>query len=200
MTESPDKSSDTPSRHPTAGAPETGWSTPPWPPVVDGPPPPYPYPVGPYPGPPPYYGYGAPPARPRNGLGITSLVIAIAALAFVWSVLGGVVLGVAAAAIGVAARARVKRGEADNGGVAVAGIVLGSLAVVVSLIFIAIWMGFWREVGGDDYMACLEKAGSDRARQQQCADRFRQQVENQFSVTLTPQPPRQSAHPTPPTS
>jgi hypothetical protein len=38
-------------------------------------------------------------AAPRNGLGIASLLIAIAALLLVWSVFGGVGLGTVAAAI-----------------------------------------------------------------------------------------------------
>lgn len=196
MTESSDNSSDTPSDKPEspAGTPETGRSMPPWQPVADYRPPPYPYPyphpAGPYPG-----GYPAPPLPypsrigPRNGLGIASLVIAIVALLFVWSVLGGVILGIIAAAIGFAARTRVQRGEADNGGVAIAGIVLGILAIVVGLLFTVIWVGLLRDVGADDYMECLEKAGSDPVKQQQCADRFRQQIENEFSITLTPRRP-----------
>ena len=42
----------------------------------------------------------APEAPPGNRLGTASLLIAIAALLFVWSILGGVVLGTVAAAIG----------------------------------------------------------------------------------------------------
>lgn len=196
MTESSDRPSNTSSHYPgsATGTPETGWpTTPPWQPVTgEHPPYPYPYPGGGYPGgsPPPYYGFGHRPVGPRNGLGIASLVLAIVALLFVWSVLGGVILGVAATAVGVAAHARVRRGEANNGGVAIAGVVLGILAVVVGLIFILVWMGFWRDVGGGDYMDCLQNAGPDPGKQQQCAEQFRQQVENQLSITLTPQTPQ----------
>jgi heme/copper-type cytochrome/quinol oxidase subunit 2 len=119
-------------------------------------------------------------------LGVAALVIAIIGLVFCWSVVGGVILGICAVIIGFVARSRVKRGEATNGGVAIAGIVLGFLAIIVSLIFIPIWIGVFDEVGGTDYVDCLAKAGSDEQAIQQCADQFRDRVENEFSVTLTP--------------
>jgi hypothetical protein len=61
-----------------------------------------PYPPGAYPPPPlqPQSGF-TPPTGPRNGLGIASLVIGIAALMTSVSVLGGVILSIVAAAIGL---------------------------------------------------------------------------------------------------
>lgn len=165
------------------------------PPPPHQPPPPYPYPAGPYPGvgyppppPQPYAGWTPPPTGPKNGLGIASLVIAIVGLVLVWSVFGGVILGTVAIVIGFVAHGRVRRGEANNGGVAIAGIVLGVLALVGGLAFIAIWVGVFNQVGGSSYVDCLRNAGSDQTKIQQCADQFRQHVENQFSVTLTPSP------------
>lgn len=156
------------------------------------PPPPPPPQWGSYPGgypppPQPYAGYAAP-VSPRNGLGVAALVVAIIGLVFCWTVVGGVILGVAAIIMGFVGRGRVKRGEATNGGVAIAGIVLGFLAIVVSLVFIPIWIGMFEEVGGSNYVDCLSKAGSDQQAIQKCADQFREHVENQFSVTLTPTP------------
>ena len=140
----------------------------------------------------PYSGFAPPPTGPRNGLGIAALVIAIIGLVFCWTVAGGVILGLTAVIIGFVAQGRVKRGEATNGGVAIAGIVLGFLAIIVSLIFIPIWIGVFAEVGGTDYVDCLSKAGSDNQAIQKCADQFRDRVENQFSVTITP--PRLATH------
>jgi hypothetical protein len=144
----------------------------------------------PYPPPPPqpYSGFTPPPTGPRNGLGITALVLAIIGLVFCWTVAGGIILGLCAIIIGFVARGRVARGEATNGGIAIAGIVLGFLAIIVSLIFIPIWIGVFNEVGGTDYVGCLSKAGSDQRAIQQCADEFRNRVENQFSITITPTP------------
>lgn len=155
---------------------------------------PNPYPPGPYPGgyppppPQPYAGYAPPPAAPRNGLGITALIIAIVALLASFSVVGGVVLGIVAVIIGFAGRSRAKRGEATNGGVALAGVILGFLSIIIGLAFIAVWVGVFREVGATDYIDCLQKAGQDQSQVQQCADEFKQSVENKFSVTLTPTP------------
>jgi len=161
-------------------------------------PPPYPYPhqfrPGPDPGghplppPPPYYGYPPPPSAPKNGLGIASLILAIVALVSVWSVFAPIILGVIAVVVGFLGRGRVKRGTADNGGVAIAGIVLGGLAIIVGLAFIAIWTAVWKDVGGGDYIDCMQKAGTDQAQQQQCSEQFRQNVQDRLSVTLTPTP------------
>ena len=154
------------------------------------PPPPYSYPPGqgyPPPPPQPYAGYSAaPPVGPRNGLGVASLVIAIIAVFTCASVVLGIILGIVAVVIGFAGRGRVKRGEADNGGIAIAGIVLGFVAIVASIAFIVIWVAVFKEVGGGDYIDCLNKAGNDSAKVQQCADQFRQHIQNRYSVTLTP--------------
>ena len=159
--------------------------------------PPYPYPHQPeqFPGgypPQPqqaHYGY-QPPTQPKNGFGIASLVLAIVALLSVWSVFAGVILGLAAVVTGVLGRGRVKHGIANNGGVAIAGIVLGALAIIVGLAFVAIWTAVWKDVGGGDYISCMEKAGSNQAQQQQCSTQFRQNVQDRLSVTLTPTPVR----------
>jgi hypothetical protein len=66
--------------------------------------------------------------------------------------------------------------------------VLGFLAIIVSLIFIPIWIGVFEEVGGTDYVDCLSKAGNDEQAMQQCADQFRDRLENEFSVTISPTP------------
>jgi Domain of unknown function (DUF4190) len=158
------------------------------------PPPPPPPHYGAYPGgyppppPQPYSGFAPPPIGPRNGLGIAALVLAIIGLVFCWTVFGGVILGVSAVIIGFVGRGRVTRREATNGGVAIAGIVLGFLAIIVSLVFIPIWIGVFHQLGGSDYIDCLSKAGSDQQAVQRCADQFREHVENQFSITLTPTP------------
>jgi Domain of unknown function (DUF4190) len=147
------------------------------------------YPGG-YPPPPQYGGYPPPaPLGPKNGLGTASLIVAIVELI---TVFGGVVLGIVAIVLGVIGRGRVKRGEANNGGVALAGIILGVLGFVVSVAAIIIFTVFgikmFNEVGGSDYMDCISQAGNDQQAVQDCADEFTQRVEDQFSVTVTPSP------------
>jgi hypothetical protein len=146
-------------------------------------PPPYP---GRYPPPPPapYAGFTPPPPlnAPKNGLGTAALVIAIIAL---FSVFGGVVLGVVAIILGVIGLQRVNRGEATNRGVAVAGIVLGILSIIEAIVAIALSIWWFNSIGGTDYVDCVSRADSDQEALQQCADRFRERVEDQFSITLT---------------
>lgn len=161
------------------------------------PPPPYGPNPGSYPPPPPQYGgyggYGGypvpPPASaPRNGLGTTALILAIIGIVLCWSIAGGIILGLCAVIIGFVARGRVKRGEATNGGVAIAGIVLGVIAIIAALVFIPIYIGLFDQVGGTDYVDCLSRAGNDTEAAQRCADEFTQRVEDQFSITVTPTP------------
>ena len=155
------------------------------------PPYPYAYPPGPYPGPypppTPYGGYPAPPVI-RNGLGVAALLVGIIALVASVSVAGGIILGIVAVILGFAGRARARRGEATNGGVALAGIIVGVIAVVAGLAFVAFWVGLFNQVGAGDYFACLQRAGQDRNQVQLCSEEFRQAVENRFTVTRTPTP------------
>jgi hypothetical protein len=159
-------------------------------PYTPPPPPQYGAYPGSYPPPPPqpYAGYTPPQAAPKNGLGIAALVIAIFGLVFCWTIVGGIILGLCALIIGFLARGRVKRGEATNGGVATAGIVLGVLAIIVSLVFIPIWVGIFNEVGGSDYLDCLNNSGNDQRAIEQCAEQFRDHLETEFSVTISPTP------------
>jgi len=86
---------------------------------------------------PPGAGYGAAAVPPRNGLGIASLILGVVAVCTSWLVIG-VLFGITALAVGLAARARVTYGEANNRGIATAGIVLGIVAVVLGLAALAI--------------------------------------------------------------
>jgi hypothetical protein len=169
-------------------------ATPPPPPPPSGPPPPSygappPQSYGPYPGgypPPPqqspYGGYAPPPTAPQNGLGIASLVTAIIALL---TVVGGVVLGVVAVILGFMGWGKAKRGQATNGGVAVAGIVLGFLSIIEAVAVIGLFIWGFGEVGGTDYVDCLSRAGNDQEAVQQCADQFTSNLEDELSITVT---------------
>lgn len=138
-----------------------------------------------WPPPPPQpYSDASTPARRerRNALGTWALVVAVVGVVLGLSVAGGIVLGIAAVAMGFAARARVKRGVADNKGVAVSAIVLGFLAIVVGIVSIAIWAALLREP-----LDCLERAGNDDAKVQQCADDFKGRLEGS-TTTVAPTP------------
>lgn len=171
---------------PPAGQAPYPYSYPPGPPGPAG------YQPGPYPGgyPPPPMPYGdyhpGVPMPPRNGLGVAALVLAVIALVASCSVAGGLVLGIAAIVVGVLARGRVNRGEANNGGVATTGIILGAVAVVISLAFIALYSRVFNEYGGGDLVSCVQDAGGDNNRVQQCMDEFQQRVESGTGAGTTP--------------
>jgi hypothetical protein len=136
----------------------------------------------------PYQDAGdAPVAAPRNGLGTTALVLAIIGLLTCWTVFGGIILGVVAVILGFIGRARVKRGEATNGGVAIAGIVLGFLSIVAAAVFIPLYIWVWNFFGFNNLTECLQQAGNDKTAQQQCQDQFEQHLSSKLSsITTTP--------------
>lgn len=179
--ETPDRSSLPPSSPPPGPQPYP-YAYPPAPPGASGP---QGYPTGPYPGgyPPPPMPYGdyytGVPTAMRNGLGVAALLVAILGI-FPGSMLCGlgVVLGGIAIALGIAARRRVSRGEANNGGMATAGIVLGVLAIVASLAVLALGLTLFKDAGLSDYVACIRDAGGDQARTEQCSTEFQQRLED----------------------
>ena len=156
-----------------------------------GPYPPGAYPSGVYQGgyPPPPMPYGdyyqAAPAAPKNGLGIAALVVAVIALLGSFSIIGGILGGVIAVILGVIGRGRAKQGEANNGGVALAGIVLGVIAIIVSLVFIPIYVGLFKDIGGGGYLECLQQAGQDSTAVEQCANELRQTMSNRLTDVPT---------------
>ncbi|MBD8077670.1 DUF4190 domain-containing protein [Cellulosimicrobium arenosum] len=84
--------------------------------------------VPPYAAAPPGYGY-APTPYPRNDLAVWSLVLGIAS--YVLSC--GLFTGIPAVIVGYKARGAVQAGEANNGGMATAGIILGWVAIGLSV-------------------------------------------------------------------
>jgi hypothetical protein len=146
------------------GADGTG-SVPP-PPVAPGGPAPgqppagaYGYPAAPgMPQPPAAGGYGAPDPygagyqgypgygqttgwqqQPANGMGITAMVLGILSVClFCLYGIVAVVLGVLALIFGILGRKRAQRGEATNGGMALAGIILGVCGIVIGAVVIAL--------------------------------------------------------------
>lgn len=73
------------------------------------------------------------PDAPRNQVGVAALILGVAALISCW-LLVGVPLGIAAVLTGDVARRRVQRREANNPRAAMAGIVLGGVAIVAGLV------------------------------------------------------------------
>lgn len=99
----------------------------------------------------PYSGW-YPPRVPRNDVGSASLLLGIFAAVFFWLPVVDLILGITATWTGFAGLSRIKRGEADNHGAAITGIVLGILVSVASILVIA-FVAFIV-----DYQNCIDHA------------------------------------------
>jgi Domain of unknown function (DUF4190) len=182
---------DTPSdppQYPTQPGPPSG------PPPGQGPPPPQgPPPQGQPPqGQPPPGGYPAPGGYPppggypqaagrRNGVGVAALVIGVVALVLVVLLLFsplGAFLGLVAVVLGIVGLVRANRGQADNRGQAVTGLVTGGLALLLGIVF-TISIGTWFSTHVNDFQRfgrCMDNAVGDAAREQ-CARQLSRDLE-----------------------
>jgi len=127
-------------------------------------------PPGQYPGQPPGQ---YPAARRRNGMGTAALVLGVVAVVLVLLLLFspiGAFLGLLAVLFGILGIMRTNRGEADNRGQAVAGLVTGAIALLVG-IFFTISIGVWFSTHVNDFNRfgqCIDDASGPDAREQ-CA-------------------------------
>ncbi len=119
-------------------------------------------------------------AHPRNGLGITALVLGVVAIIASITVIGGIVLGIIAVVLGFLARSRTKKGHATNGGVALAGIITGALGVVLSIVLVAAGAALFFGNGGSDLVNCINNAHGDQTAINHCNDQYRDKVQNGY--------------------
>ncbi len=129
-----------------------------------------------------------PPASPKNGMGIAALILGIVSVLAFWTFGFGILLGIVAVILGVVGRNRAKRLEATNKGVATTGLVFGILGIIAGAVFIALSVWVFNEVGVQDLTNCLSNAGGDQAAIEQCQQQFTSNLEDRFSVTITPSP------------
>lgn len=125
---------------------------------------------------------GYPAARPRrNGMGTTALVVGVVALTLVLLLLFsplGAFLGLLAVLFGILGLMRANRGEADNRGQAVAGLVTGGIALLVG-VFLTISIGTWFATHVNDFNdfgRCMEDAVGSAAREE-CANQLGRELE-----------------------
>jgi hypothetical protein len=134
----------------------------------------------PPPGQAPAGGYPAARAR-RNGMGTTALVVGVVALTLVLLLLFsplGAFLGLLAVLFGILGLMRANRGEADNRGQAVAGLVTGGIALLVG-VFLTISIGTWFATHVNDFNdfgRCMENAVGSAAREE-CARQLSRELE-----------------------
>ena len=151
-------------------------------PPGQGPPGGYPQPGG-YPAP---GGYPQPGGYPRaggrrNGMGVAALVSGVVALVLVALLLFsplGALLGLIAVVLGIVGLVRANRGEADNRGQAVAGLVTGGLALLLGVVF-TISVGTWFATHVNDFQRfgqCMDDAVGEAAREE-CARQLSRDLE-----------------------
>jgi hypothetical protein len=165
-----------------------GMTTPPDPFAAPGPnhqpPPPPPYGAPPpygQPGPPPPpYGtpsqppYGAPAwgtpdgGRPSNGLGVAALVLGIVSIFPLFMFVIPAILAIVFGAIG---RSRAKRGQATNGGVALAGLLTGIAGLLIGIAFWTAGILAFTSPAGQRFQDCQDRATSTAA-QDACTQTF----------------------------
>ncbi len=110
---------------------------------------------------PPMYGapvYGAPSGAPgaaRNGFGTTALVLGILAVLTSLTVVLGVIFGLLAIVFGFLGRRRARRQEATNGGMALAGMLIGAAGLAIGVLIVAAFLGSDR---GRAYLDCMGEA------------------------------------------
>jgi Domain of unknown function (DUF4190) len=99
------------------------------------------------------------PDAPRNQFGVASLILGAVALASCWLLIG-VPLGIAAVVTGDIARGRITRGEANNPRVAIAGMVLGAVAIAAGLAAVAYYA--WLDSKDPDwFQRCLDNPATN---------------------------------------
>lgn len=127
-------------------------------------------------------GYGGhPTARPRNGMGTAAMVLGILGLVLVvlifFSPLGAL-LGLLAVPFGIVGLLRANRGEADNRGQALTGLVTGAVALVVGLL-LTIGIGTFFAANVNDFRQfgrCMDAASGQQEREA-CARQLSRDLE-----------------------
>ena len=117
----------------------------------------------------------------RNGIGVAALVIGVVslvlALLIIYFPLAGL-LGLIAIILGIVGISRASRGEADNRGQAIAGLVTGLLGLLLA-VFFTIGIGSFFASHQNDFRqlgTCLTSADTDQQRNQ-CGDELEQQLD-----------------------
>lgn len=158
--------------------PQQPWGQQPPPPPGYGQPPPPGYGQQPGYGAPPGYGqYGGYPQQqaPRNGMGVAALVLGILGLITSFILVGGV-LGILAIVFGIIGLRRVGRREATSKVMPVFGLVLGSGALLLAIMFGVVYGMLGDEIA--DLAQCTSEAQTQEERDA-CEAEYDRQVEEQ---------------------
>jgi hypothetical protein len=97
------------------------------------------------PPPPPGGAPGPGGAQPSNGLGLSSMIVGIVSIPALCLCGLGLLSGIVAIVLGFLGKGKAARGEATNGGQALAGIITGGVAVVLGILWVifTVILGTW---------------------------------------------------------
>jgi hypothetical protein len=121
-----------------------------------------------------YHDQPTAPTVVRNGVGLAAMITGILglfALRVGWGVFAPV--GIVAIILGFVGLGRVKRGQANNGGMATAGVILGALTIVLTVAFV---VRVSKEGDLPQLWDCVSNARGDKVKQDQCTRDFRQRT------------------------
>jgi hypothetical protein len=122
----------------------------------------------------------------RNGMGTAALVVGVVALVLAVLLIFfpiAFVLGILAVIFGVVGMRRATRGEANNRGYAVAGLICGAMALVLSIYFGIRLTTFVADNAGNfrQFWSCITNAPTD-AEQDECVVTLARQLEEEDLV------------------
>jgi len=103
-------------------------------------------------------------------MGVAALVLGILSILGGIFVIGGL-LGVLAVIFGFLGRGKAKRGEATNGGMALAGIITGFVGIALGLLVLVVTIVLVTSDEFDNLVDCLNEANTE-AEERQCAEDF----------------------------
>ena len=117
------------------------------------------------------FGVPPPPAGNSNGLGTAALVLGILSLV-TWFLFIGGLFGVIAVVLGFLGRGKAKRGEASNGGMALAGIITGAVGILLTVLVIVGVAALFSTSEFSNLTDCLVDAGDDQQAVDECREQF----------------------------
>ncbi|MFF4323057.1 DUF4190 domain-containing protein [Streptomyces sp. NPDC001568] len=97
--------------------------------------------------------YAYPPQAPpaSSGMAVTALVLGILSVVACVTMVGSIALGIAAVVFGALGWGRASRGQAGGGGMAMAGVILGSVGIVLGLVMTLLVVFDATDDGSDGY-------------------------------------------------
>jgi amino acid permease len=119
---------------------------------------------------------GTVPAR-KNALAVVALILGIVACVLFWTVIGGILIGLIAVVLGIIAAVKARKGRAPHRAMAIIGAVLGALALIASVIIVAVGVSILNSSEFKNFNDCVQHANSQAARDQ-CTKDFKQDATN----------------------